>query len=134
MAQSKNQAARVGGPSPTAEAASTERLLTTEDVAVVLKVSVRTVERMLHDGEITPVRLRGLVRFRLEDVFHDTTEVSWDRREGETLAGGQQMEHRRPPARPWRSHRSAPTGSVTGTTVCWASGRRGSTWISTIDR
>jgi excisionase family DNA binding protein len=46
------------------------RLLTTEDVAVALKVSVRTVERMLHDGEITPVRLRGwLVRFRLEDVL-----------------------------------------------------------------
>ena len=36
---------------------------------MVLKVSVRTVERMLHDGEITPVRLRGLVRFRLEDVM-----------------------------------------------------------------
>ena len=69
MAQPKLQAAQAGGPSPTAEAVSTERLLTTEDVAVVLKVSVRTVERMLHDGEITPVRLRGLVRFRLEDVM-----------------------------------------------------------------
>ena len=69
MAQPKLQAAQPGGPSPTAEAATTERLLTTEDVAVVLKVSVRTVERMLHDGEIKPVRLRGLVRFRLEDVM-----------------------------------------------------------------
>ena len=69
MAHPKLQAAQAGGPSPTAEAVSTERLLTTEDVAVVLKVSVRTVERMLHDGEITPVRLRGLVRFRLEDVM-----------------------------------------------------------------
>ena len=69
MGQPKLEAAQAGGPSPTAEAASTERLLTTEDVAVVLKVSVRTVERMLHDGEITPVRLRGLVRFRLEDVM-----------------------------------------------------------------
>ena len=35
----------------------------------MLRVSVRTVERMLHDGEITPVRLRGLVRFRMEDVM-----------------------------------------------------------------
>jgi excisionase family DNA binding protein len=61
-----NIAAKAGGPSPTAEAA--ERLLTTEDVAVALKVSVRTVERMVHDGEIKPLRLRGLVRFRLEDV------------------------------------------------------------------
>jgi excisionase family DNA binding protein len=69
MTHPKIEAAHVGGPSPTAGAASTERLLTTEDVAVVLKVSVRTVERMLHDGEITPVRLRGLVRFRLEDVI-----------------------------------------------------------------
>jgi len=42
-----------------AGAASTERLLTTEDVAVVLKVSVRTVERMRTTGRITPVRLRG---------------------------------------------------------------------------
>lgn len=69
MAHPKLQAAQAGGPSPTAEAATAERLLTTEDVAVALKVSVRTVERMLHDGEITPVRLRGLVRFRLEDVM-----------------------------------------------------------------
>jgi len=69
MRHPKLQTAQAGGPSPTAEAPSAERLLTTEDVAVVLKVSVRTVERMLHDGEIAPVRLRGsLVRFRLEDV------------------------------------------------------------------
>ncbi len=62
-------ASHTGGPSPTAEAPSSGRLLTTEDVAVVLKVSVRTVERMLHDGEIAPIRLRGLVRFRLDDVM-----------------------------------------------------------------
>ena len=90
-------AAEAGGPSPTVGAASTERLLTTEDVAVVLKVSVRTVERMLHDGEITPVRLRGsLVRFRLDDVMEAlrnqgrkwgrkavlTTEIAKNTREG----------------------------------------------------
>ena len=45
------------------------RLLTREELAVALGVAVRTVDRMLADGEITPVILRGwLLRFYLPDV------------------------------------------------------------------
>ncbi len=51
------------------EAARGEQLLTSRDVAVLLGVSLRTLERMIHDEEIRPVRLRGWsVRFRMEDV------------------------------------------------------------------
>jgi excisionase family DNA binding protein len=40
------------------------RLLTRDELAEALKVSLRTVDRMLAEGEITAVRMRGtLVRF-----------------------------------------------------------------------
>ncbi len=46
-----------------------QQLLTSRDVAALLGVSLRTVERMIHDEEIRPVRLRGWsMRFRMEDV------------------------------------------------------------------
>lgn len=52
-----------------AEAGGSQQLLTSREVAGLLGVSLRTVERMIHDEEIKPVRLRGwLVRFRMEDV------------------------------------------------------------------
>lgn len=45
-------------------------LLTRQELAAALKASVSTVDRMLADEEITPVRLRGkLVRFYLPDVL-----------------------------------------------------------------
>jgi excisionase family DNA binding protein len=51
------------------EAGSSQQLLTSRDVAALLGVSLRTVQRMIHDEEIKPVRLRGWsVRFRREDV------------------------------------------------------------------
>ncbi len=51
------------------EAGYSEQLLTSRDVAALLGVSLRTVQRMIHDEEIRPVRLRGWsVRFRIEDV------------------------------------------------------------------
>ena len=41
-----------------------DTLLTREQLAAELKVSLRLVDLMLADGEITPMRLRGkLVRF-----------------------------------------------------------------------
>jgi excisionase family DNA binding protein len=53
-----------------AETGAVQELVTSRGVAVALGVSLRTVERMIHDEEIKPVRLRGwLVRFRLEDVM-----------------------------------------------------------------
>jgi hypothetical protein len=43
--------------------------------AVELKVSLRMVDMMLTDGEITPMRLRGkLVRFYLPDVLQELRE------------------------------------------------------------
>ena len=58
------------GEPPKAEAGGCQRLLTSRDVGALLGVSLRTVERMVHDGEIKPVRLRGwLVRFRVERVM-----------------------------------------------------------------
>jgi excisionase family DNA binding protein len=45
-------------------------LLTRAALAKALMVSVSTVDRMLADGEITPIRLRGkLLRFHLADVL-----------------------------------------------------------------
>jgi hypothetical protein len=44
-------------------------------LALALKVSLRTVDLMLADGEITPMRLRGkLVRFYLPDVLQELRE------------------------------------------------------------
>ncbi len=46
------------------------RLLTREELAVVLKVSVHTVDRMLAEEEIPCIRLRGwMVRFYLPEVI-----------------------------------------------------------------
>ena len=57
------------GETPKAEAGGSQQLLTSREVAGLLGVSLRTVERMIHDEEIRPVRLRGWsVRFRMEDV------------------------------------------------------------------
>ena len=50
-------------------------LLTRAALAKVLMVSVSTVDGMLADGEITPIRLRGkLVRFHLADVLGELRE------------------------------------------------------------
>ena len=58
-------------PSPPAERVpDAQGLVTRQGLAQALHVSVSTVDRMLADGEITPVRLRGkLVRFCLPDVM-----------------------------------------------------------------
>jgi excisionase family DNA binding protein len=46
-----------------------EGLLTRAELAAALKISPRTVDRMIADQEITPIRLRGkLIRFHLPDV------------------------------------------------------------------
>ena len=50
-------------------------LLTREKLAEALDVSLRTVDLMLADGEITPMRLPGkLVRFYLPDVLQELRE------------------------------------------------------------
>lgn len=58
-------------------------LLTKEELAAALKVGLRTVERMLAEGEITPVRLRGrLVRFYLPDVVRQLMATALTRKRG----------------------------------------------------
>jgi len=50
----------------------TSGLLTRTELAQVLQLSLRTVDRMVADEEITAVRLRGrLVRFHLPDVLEE---------------------------------------------------------------
>ena len=50
-------------------------LLTRVQLAEALKVSLRSVDLMLADGEITPMRLRGkMVRFYLPDVLQELRE------------------------------------------------------------
>src|SRR5947209_20323688 len=59
----------------TTKNAGSDCLLTRVELAKVLMVSVSTVDRMLADGEITPIRLRGkLVRFHLADVLGELRE------------------------------------------------------------
>src|SRR5690349_20999119 len=46
------------------------QLLTRQALANALNISVRTVDQMIADQDITPIRLRGkLVRFHLPDVL-----------------------------------------------------------------
>ena len=65
------------------EAPAEGRLLTREELAVVLKVSLSTVDRMLADGEIPQIRLRGsLVRFYLPDVVRQLVATALTRKRG----------------------------------------------------
>lgn len=50
--------------------------VTRRGLAAVLKVSVRTVDEMIAAKEITPVRVRGLVRFYLPQVVRELTAAA----------------------------------------------------------
>ena len=65
-------------------------LVTTRGLAVALGVSLRTVERMLHDEEIEPVRLRGSVRFYVPDVVRVLRGTTLTRKNGRK-AGGEKL-------------------------------------------
>jgi excisionase family DNA binding protein len=41
---------------------------TVEEVAKILKVSTATVRRMIDDGELKAIRIRGQIRIRKEDL------------------------------------------------------------------
>lgn len=45
-----------------------DRLIRKKDLASLLSCSVRTIERMAQDGSLTPVRVRGAVRFMESEV------------------------------------------------------------------
>jgi excisionase family DNA binding protein len=44
------------------------KLLTRAEVAGLLRVSLRSVDRLCQRGELRPVKVLSAVRFRLEDV------------------------------------------------------------------
>jgi excisionase family DNA binding protein len=50
----------------------TDRLLTAQELAEALGVSISTVRRMTRDGQIPVVRLRGAVRYDLVAVVRTT--------------------------------------------------------------
>ena len=58
-----------------------DTLLTRAQLALELKVSLRMVDMMLADGEITPMRLRGkLARFYLPDVVAGVEKATTSKR------------------------------------------------------
>src|ERR1041385_53023 len=60
-------------------------LLTRAELALALKGSVRTLDALVSDQEITPVRLRGkLVRFFLPDVMRELREKAQTSKRGVT--------------------------------------------------
>ena len=80
-------------PRPSPQSGEGEQFLTRRGLAAVLKVSVRTVDEMVAAGEITPVRIRGLVRFCLAEVVRELTEG-----DGPRPAGNPKSEVRSPRA------------------------------------
>ena len=50
------------------EASSMEELLTIEEVARILKVSMQTVRRMIDEGELKAIKIRGQWRIKREDL------------------------------------------------------------------
>jgi excisionase family DNA binding protein len=68
-----------------------ERTLTREELAVVLKVSVRTVDAMVAAGEVPHMRVGGdLVRFYLPDVIRHLTANALTRKRGRMAAVGRE--------------------------------------------
>ena len=57
-------------------------LVTRRGLAVALGVSLRTVERMLHDEEIKPVRVRGAQRFHVPEVVQELLASGATRKNG----------------------------------------------------
>ncbi len=80
---------QIWNPNPYQESEPISRgFLTREELAEVLKVSLRTVDRMLANGEITPVRVRTtLVRFYLPDVVRQLVATALTRKNGRRADG-----------------------------------------------
>jgi excisionase family DNA binding protein len=51
-----------------AQQSASDRLLRKKELASLLSCSVRTIERLVQDGSLTPVRVRGAVRFMESEV------------------------------------------------------------------
>ena len=53
------------------------RLLTTEEAADFLSVSVRTIKRLVTEGTVQAIKIRGSMRFRLEDLITFIERSKW---------------------------------------------------------
>jgi excisionase family DNA binding protein len=53
------------------------RLLTPEEAADFLSVSVRTIKRLVTEGGVQAIRIRGSMRFRLEDLMTFIERSKW---------------------------------------------------------
>jgi len=53
------------------------RLLTPEEAADFLSVSVRTIKRLATEGSVQAIRIRGSMRFRLEDLMTFIERSKW---------------------------------------------------------
>ncbi len=53
------------------------RLLTPEEAADFLSVSVRTIKRLVTEGNVQAIRIRGSMRFRLEDLMTFIERSKW---------------------------------------------------------
>ncbi len=84
--------AEANNGAPTADAI---RALTREELAEVLKISVRTVDAMVGAGEIPHLRMRGnLVRFYLPDVVRHLTATAVTRKNGRKAVMERESEER----------------------------------------
>ena len=56
---------------------TTTRLLTPEEAAGYLSVSRRTLKRLVTEKELSAIRVRGVMRFRLEDLLEFVERNHW---------------------------------------------------------
>jgi excisionase family DNA binding protein len=83
MEQPKNETRDQNGGVEGNGLAAAMQVLTREELAAVLKVSVHTVDRMLADGELPHIRLRGsMIRFYLPDVVRALVATAVTRKRG----------------------------------------------------
>ena len=53
------------------------RLLTPQETAAFLSVSVRTVQRLVSAGKLPAVRISKSMRFRMDDLLHFIGRNNW---------------------------------------------------------
>jgi excisionase family DNA binding protein len=53
------------------------RLLTPQETAAFLSVSVRTIQRLVAAGDLRAVRISKSMRFRMDDVLHFVDRNDW---------------------------------------------------------
>jgi excisionase family DNA binding protein len=53
------------------------RLLTPQETAAFLSVSIRTVQRLVFAGDLRAVRISKSMRFRMDDLLHFVDRNDW---------------------------------------------------------